>query len=82
MHVSGCAAASTDNSTGVAAPGFNCKFLPVKISDASGALTEAYEGITYAADAGCQIINCSWGGNGVAHLVRMLLIMQPSTKML
>lgn len=63
-HVSGCAAASTDNSTGVAAPGFNCKFLPVKISDASGALTEAYEGITYAADAGCQIINCSWGGNG------------------
>ncbi|OQA12153.1 MAG: Thermophilic serine proteinase precursor [Bacteroidetes bacterium ADurb.Bin397] len=63
-HVSGCAAASTDNATGVASPGFNCKFLAVKISDASGALTEAYEGITYAADAGCQIINCSWGGNG------------------
>ncbi len=63
-HVSGCAAAATNNSTGVASPGFNCKFLPVKIADASGALTEAYEGITYAADAGCQIINCSWGGGG------------------
>ncbi|MBL0343026.1 MAG: S8 family peptidase [Bacteroidetes bacterium] len=63
-HVSGCAASTTDNGLGVAAPGFNCKFLPVKIADATGALTEAYEGITYAADAGCQIINCSWGGNG------------------
>lgn len=63
-HVSGCAAAATDNNTGVASPGFKSKFIAVKISDASGALTEAYEGITYAADAGCNIINCSWGGGG------------------
>jgi subtilisin family serine protease len=63
-HVTGCAAAATNNSTGVASPGFNCKFLPVKIANATGALTEAYEGIAYAADAGCQIINCSWGGGG------------------
>jgi len=63
-HVSGCSSAATNNGSGVAAPGFNCKFLPVKIADASGALTEAYEGIAYAADAGCQIINCSWGGGG------------------
>ena len=63
-HVSGCAASTTNNGSGVAAPGFNCKYLPVKIANASGALTEAYEGITYAADAGCQIINCSWGGGG------------------
>lgn len=63
-HVSGCAAAVTNNNTGVASPGFNCKFLPVKIANASGALSMAYEGITYAADHGCQIINCSWGGPG------------------
>jgi hypothetical protein len=63
-HVAGCAAAVTNNNVGVAAPGFNCKYLPVKISNASGSLTKAYEGITYAADAGCQIINCSWGGPG------------------
>ncbi len=63
-HVSGCAAAATNNGAGVASPGFNCKYLPVKISDASGALSEAYEGIVYAADAGCNIINCSWGGPG------------------
>jgi serine protease len=63
-HVSGCAAGTTDNGIGIAAPGFNSRFLPVKIANASGALTKAYEGITYAADHGCQIINCSWGGGG------------------
>ena len=67
-HVAGCAAAVTDNGTGVASPGFYCKYLPVKISDASGALTKAYEGIVYAADMGCQIINCSWGGGGGSSL--------------
>jgi serine protease len=61
VHVCGIAAASADNTTGVAGIGFHCKFLPVKIADASGALTKAYEGITYAADHGCAVINCSWG---------------------
>lgn len=68
VHVSGIAAASTNNSNGVAGVGFNCKFLPVKIADAGGNLTMAYEGITYAADHGCAIINCSWGGSGGGSL--------------
>ncbi|MEO8088043.1 MAG: S8 family serine peptidase, partial [Bacteroidota bacterium] len=63
-HVSGCADAVTDNGTGVASPAFNCKFLPVKIADASGALTAGYEGIVYAADHGCNVINLSWGRGG------------------
>lgn len=67
-HVSGCAAAVTDNGTGVASPGFKCKFMPIKISDNTGALTKAYEGIVYGADMGCQIINCSWGGSGGSSL--------------
>jgi serine protease len=64
VHVSGCASAQVNNSTLVAGSGYNCKFLPVKISDASGALNASYDGITYAADHGCRIINCSWGGSG------------------
>ncbi|MCU0434074.1 MAG: S8 family peptidase [Bacteroidia bacterium] len=64
VHVSGCAAAQVNNNLGVAGAGFNCKFLPVKIADASGALVGSYQGITYAADHGCKIINCSWGGTG------------------
>lgn len=64
VHVSGIAAASTDKlpATGIAGVGFNCKFMPIKIDDAAGALVGSYEGITYAAEHGCFIINCSWGG--------------------
>ena len=68
VHVSGIAAASTDNATGISGVGFKCKFLPVKISDAEGRLTKDYDGIIYAADQGCQIINCSWGGSGGGQL--------------
>ncbi len=64
VFVSGCAGATTDNDTGIAGSGFKCKLLPIKISDDNGFLTMAYEGIIYAADHGCQIINCSWGGTG------------------
>lgn len=69
-HVSGCAAAATNNGVGVAGIGFNCKLLPVKCAAdndtrASGAgyIIKGYEGITYAADHGAKIINCSWGGS-------------------
>jgi len=61
-HVIGLAAASTDNGIGVTGTGFNCKYLPVKISDDTGALIASYDGIVYAADHGADVINCSWGG--------------------
>lgn len=64
VHVSGCAAAQLNNNSMVAGSGANCRFLPVKIADASGTLTASYQGITYAADHGCDVINCSWGGTG------------------
>ncbi len=63
VHVSGIAAATADNNTGIAGVGFDTKFLPVKIDDEFGRLVKAYEGIVYAADQGAQIINCSWGGS-------------------
>jgi len=62
VNVTGLAAAATDNGVGVVGVGFNTKFLPVKISNATGILTHAYQGIVYAADHGCFVINCSWGG--------------------
>jgi hypothetical protein len=68
VTVVGLAAASTDNVIGVAGVGFNTKFLPIKISNAAGALTQAYQGVVYAADQGCFIINCSWGSYGFSHL--------------
>jgi len=64
VHVSGCAAAQCNNSNGLCGTGYNCKFLPVKIADASGTLIASYDGIAYAAEHGCQVINYSWGGAG------------------
>jgi serine protease len=63
---SGCASAQPDNIAGTAGSGFFCKYLPVKISSGN-VLTKPYEGIVYAADHGCQVINCSWGGGGAGQ---------------
>ena len=63
--VSGDACAKTNNGIGVASPaGIGCKYKGVKIADAAGTLIAAYAGITWAADNGCKVINCSWGGSG------------------
>ncbi|MFN4235446.1 MAG: S8 family peptidase [Bacteroidia bacterium] len=61
VHVAGISSAVVNNGIGIAGSGFKCKFLPVKIANSDGMLTGAYDGIVYAADKGCAIINCSWG---------------------
>jgi len=71
-HVSGDASAVTNNGIGVAGPGFNCKILGVKCAADNdtrgpgglGLIIAGYEGIKFAADMGCDVINCSWGGGG------------------
>ena len=60
--ISGIAAAATHNQVGVAGVGYRCKFLPVKVMESNGDFSKPYEGIVYAADHNCAIINCSWGG--------------------
>lgn len=72
-YVSGLAAASTNNSIGIAGVGFKCKFLPVKIDNENGSLTMAYEGIVYAVDHGCKIVNCSWGGYGAGQFQQSII---------
>ncbi|MFN4123518.1 MAG: S8 family peptidase [Flavobacteriales bacterium] len=61
VHVNGLSSAMTNNQIGIAGSGFRTRFLPIKITNASGALIAAYESIIFAADQGCQVINCSWG---------------------
>lgn len=60
-HVAGIAAAETDNNEGMAAIGFLSTLLPVKAGNASDVITHGYEGISFAADRGAAVINCSWG---------------------
>ncbi len=59
--VCGMSSAKTDNNIGLSGTGFLCKFLPVKIADSNNQGTKTFEGIVYAVEHGCSIINCSWG---------------------
>lgn len=67
LHSAGISSATVDNSIGISGVGFKAKYLPIKISNASGTLNTSYEGIVYAVDHGCQIVNCSWGGTGAGQ---------------
>ena len=63
-HVSGIAAAATDNGIGVAGTAPDAKIMPVRVLDASGSADDAtvIAGIKYAADHGAKVINMSLGG--------------------
>jgi thermitase len=64
-HVAGIAAADTDNGVGIAGVAWNCRILPVKVTDANGDGYYSWiiDGITWAADHGAKVINISLGGD-------------------
>ncbi|MDB5274481.1 MAG: in-like serine protease [Chitinophagaceae bacterium] len=63
--VAGVCSGEADNNIGVTGIGFKCRFMPIKATpDAGNAIVAGYQGIQYAADNGCKIINLSWGGLG------------------
>lgn len=61
VFVTGIAAATTNNATGIAGIGFACRYMPVKMVNPSGQWTGGIAGIFYAAFMNADIINCSWG---------------------
>lgn len=61
-YVAGIASAEVNNGFGTAGVGFKTRFLPVKVCpDGSTSIINGYDGIVYAANHGCKVINCSWG---------------------
>ncbi|MDQ3681124.1 MAG: S8 family serine peptidase, partial [Actinomycetota bacterium] len=70
--VAGIAAASTNNSTGVAGTGWDSRIIPVKVLDSSGSGSDAdtASGISWAADQGATIINVSLGGEYSSSVLR------------
>ena len=77
---SGDASASTNNGIGAAGVGFKCKFLPVKCaadndtrSGGEGYIITGDQGIQYAADHGCKVISCSWGGAGYSSYEQSII---------
>ncbi len=65
-HISGIAAAETDNGEGIAGVAWDCKILPIKIGDSSGIILVSDEimGINWAVQNGADVINLSIGGPG------------------
>jgi subtilisin family serine protease len=63
-HVSGIAAAATNNSRGVAGMGWDASILPLKVMDSQGrgSTAELIPAIYYAADHGARVINMSLAG--------------------
>ncbi|MCF7810382.1 S8 family peptidase [bacterium] len=65
-HVAGCASPATDNETGVAGPGFNCKIMVTAHydpEDPHGGILRGYQGIQYCVANGADVINLSWGSH-------------------
>jgi len=64
-HVSGIAAAVTNNAIGVSGSSWNCTIMPVNIASTSAnndsTLGDSFGGVVYAIDNDADIINASWG---------------------
>lgn len=63
-HVSGIAAATTNNGIGIAGLGWETMLLPIKVisADNEGDSVDLAEAIHYATDRGADVINMSLGG--------------------
>lgn len=72
-HCAGIAAAMTNNSVGVASPGFNARIMAVKCASiGNGTLPFAYLGLEYAIAAGADVISMSWGGGSFSNTYQAL----------
>lgn len=71
-HVTGIAAAETNNGTGVASVSWGARAMIIKVLDAygDGYYYDIAAGIVYAADNGAQVINLSLGGETPSQLLQ------------
>ncbi|MEM6632828.1 MAG: S8 family serine peptidase, partial [Bacteroidota bacterium] len=77
-RVAGCASGVTDNGRGIASIGFNCKIMAVKATANPSSVdrnrvTNTFEGVKYAIDAGADIVNMSFGGGARNQTFQELL---------
>ncbi|MGW8767379.1 S8 family peptidase [Streptomyces sp. NPDC055815] len=81
-HVSGIAAAHTDNGIGVAGGAPDTRIMPVRVlgADGSGSDANITKGIVWAADHGAHVINLSLGESGLmARLLKGGILNQAIT---
>jgi beta propeller repeat protein len=70
-HVAGTIAARGNNGAGIVGVAFEARILPVRFLDrgGSGTLADGAESLVYAAIAGADVVNMSWGGFGSSQLL-------------
>lgn len=63
-HVAGILGAQGNNGIGISGLAQRVSLLPVKVLDdrGHGSIATVIQGIDYAVNAGCRVINMSWGG--------------------
>jgi serine protease len=71
-HVTGIAAAETNNATGIAGASWGARAMIVRVLDeyGDGYYYDIAAGIVYAADNGAQVINLSLGGESSSQLLQ------------
>lgn len=75
-HCAGIAAAVTNNNLGVASIGYNLSIMAVKAEVTTGdpdMISDGYDGITYAADAGANVISLSWGNSNYSQTAQNVI---------
>ncbi|MCX7954018.1 MAG: S8 family serine peptidase [Bacteroidales bacterium] len=75
-HTAGLAVAATNNGSGIASIGFNCKLIAIKAgrnADGGQGVTAMYEGVIWAADHGAHVINMSFGGPNYFETMQMII---------
>jgi thermitase len=70
-HVAGIAAATTNNSTGVAGVSWGAQVMPIKILNryGNGSYSDLAAGVIWAADHGAHVINMSLGGGSSSSIL-------------
>jgi len=71
-HVTGIAAAATDNGVGIAGVSWGARLMSVRVLYESliGFYSDIAAGIRYAADQGATVINLSLGGEPASHVLQ------------
>lgn len=71
-HVSGLAAAETNNGVGMAGVSWGARVMAVKVLDSSGSgyTSDVAAGIIYAANNGARVINLSLGGSQYSQVMQ------------
>ncbi len=74
-HVAGLVGATTNNGVGIASAAYNISVMAVKSTgdETTNSINTGWDGILYAAQAGANIINCSWGGPGYSSYAQNIV---------